>query len=85
MSENTTTEQDEHRFEGVGEDTQVFCPDNGILSVSGDSFDPDFCPYCGESVTNANHRVDVEVCEVFCKNTPQSTWRFCPMCSSSKN
>lgn len=84
MSEKNSVEQNKHRFEGVGENTQVFCPSNGILSVSEGSFEPDFCPYCGESVENKNHRVDRTVYEVFCETSLQSTWRFCPMCGDSK-
>lgn len=74
-----------HKFKGTGEETQVDCPKEGVLKVSDSTmFNPEFCPYCGETVSNSDHRVDTDICEVFCENTIQSTWRFCPLCGVRK-
>lgn len=80
----TENREEKHSFEGVGRETRVYCPENGLLSVSEpQDFDPDYCPYCGGDTENDSHRVDSEVCEVFCENSTQSTWRYCPMCGDS--
>lgn len=71
-----------HKFEGVGQDTRVFCPeeDEWIAVSAADGFDPSFCPYCGDNAHDASHRVAPRLCEVFCENSTQSTWRYCPIC-----
>lgn len=71
-----------HQFEGIGPDTRVFCPESDEWTgvSASDGFDPTYCPYCGDSALDANHRVEPRLCEVFCENTTQSTWRYCPEC-----
>lgn len=74
--------RNQHREIGLGAATRVYCPRTeewyGPHPEAG--FDVSFCPYCGGDATNDDHRIDREVCEVFCENTIQSTWRFCPNC-----
>lgn len=71
-----------HRCDGTGGETQTYCPSFGewVGPHPDASFNVVYCPYCGDSVTDDDHRVDREVGEVFCEHTGQSTWRYCPRC-----
>ena len=70
------------RSRGVGEKTRVVCSHDGepYGPHPDTSFDIQCCPYCGGDATDGDHRIDPNVGEVFCEQTGQSTWQFCPNC-----
>lgn len=74
-----------HTNEGVGTDTRTYCPETDTwYGLHEDAtWKISYCPYCGDSATTDDHRIDDEICEVFCENTTMSTWRYCPSCSTS--
>lgn len=83
--QNKNPDRTDHRLQGVGEDTRVFCPDTEYWygPYSPASFDAAFCPYCGENTEGSEHQVDTEVREVFCPHSSQSTWRYCSHCGDA--
>jgi len=75
-------EDNGHFVKGVGVQTMVKCPEKEMEYGPGsiNETNPDWCPYCGESVENVDHRVARRFSEVFCENTNMANWRYCPGC-----
>jgi len=74
--------ESEHIVEGVEMETVAKCPKTGKQYGPGalNETRPEYCPYCGESVENDDHRVARRFSEVFCENTNMANWRYCPGC-----
>lgn len=71
-----------HRCTGTGTDTKVKCEETGRTYGPGSLAEtkPNYCPYCGVSIEDEEHRVARRFSEVFCEETTMSTWRSCPGC-----
>lgn len=69
-----------HRLQGTGGETVVICEHDG--GAYGPGGDREFiqCPYCGENARCGDHWIYWDVDEVYCEQTPMSTYRYCPGC-----
>lgn len=85
-SENESSGTDGHTVDGTGMDTVAKCPDTGQQYGPGavNETAASYCPYCGETVENGDHRVARRYSEVFCENTNMANWRYCPGCGAAE-
>ncbi|WP_123619594.1 hypothetical protein [Halorubrum sp. CSM-61] len=75
---------DTHVGRGVGSNTRVECPEHDTVygPHPGARSTFNYCPYCGDDTSDADHDTKKVDGEVFCPDTGMSTYRFCPGCGA---